>query len=82
MICGGVEGQNKRAHDPTHASLHPPHVHAPIEAIALIATVLTEMIRDGDKTVAALMDLGRKLLGHRQVGFSMQYIYHVYIYRH
>jgi len=36
------------------------------EAIALIATVLLEFIRDG-KQVAELMDLGRKLLGRNQV---------------
>ena len=36
------------------------------EAVALIATVLLELIRDG-KSVAELMDLGRKLLGRNQV---------------
>lgn len=36
------------------------------EAVALIATVLLELIRDG-KNVAELMDLGRKLLGRNQV---------------
>jgi urease subunit gamma/beta len=36
------------------------------EAVALIATVLLELIRDG-KRVAELMDLGRKLLGRNQV---------------
>jgi len=36
------------------------------EAVALIATVVMEMIRDG-KRVAACMDLGRTLLGRRQV---------------
>src|SRR6266540_3336740 len=36
------------------------------EAVALIATQLLELIRDG-KRVAELMDLGRKLLGRRQV---------------
>jgi urease subunit gamma/beta len=36
------------------------------EAVALIATVLLEFIRDG-RTVAELMDLGRRLLGRRQV---------------
>jgi len=36
------------------------------EAIALIATVLLEFIRDG-RGVAELMDLGRKLLGRNQV---------------
>jgi len=36
------------------------------EAVALIATVLLELIREG-RTVAELMDLGRRLLGRRQV---------------
>jgi urease subunit gamma/beta len=36
------------------------------EAVALIATQLLELIRDG-RTVAALMDLGKQLLGRRQV---------------
>jgi urease subunit gamma/beta len=36
------------------------------EAVGLIATVVLEFIRDG-KTVAELMDLGRRLLGRRQV---------------
>ena len=36
------------------------------EAVALIATQLLEFIRDG-KRVAELMDLGRQLLGRRQV---------------
>ena len=36
------------------------------ETVALIATVLLEMIRDG-KSVAELMDLGRKMLGRAQV---------------
>lgn len=36
------------------------------ETVALIATVLLEFIRDG-KSVAELMDLGRKLLGRNQV---------------
>ena len=36
------------------------------EAVALIATVLLELIRDG-KSVSELMDLGRKLLGRNQV---------------
>jgi urease subunit gamma/beta len=36
------------------------------EAVALIATQLLELIRDG-RRVAELMDLGRKLLGRRQV---------------
>ncbi len=36
------------------------------EASALVATVLLELIRDG-RRVAELMDLGRRLLGRRQV---------------
>ncbi len=36
------------------------------EAVALIATVLLELIRDG-RRVAELMDVGRRLLGRRQV---------------
>ena len=36
------------------------------EAVALIATVLLELIRDG-RGVAELMSVGRDLLGHRQV---------------
>src|SRR5712671_2925077 len=36
------------------------------EAIALIATVLLELIRDG-RSVAELMDLGRRLLGRADV---------------
>ncbi len=36
------------------------------EAVALIATVLLELIRDG-QSVAGLMDLGRRILGRAQV---------------
>jgi urease subunit gamma/beta len=36
------------------------------ESVALIATQILEFIRDG-RAVAELMDLGRRLLGHRQV---------------
>jgi urease subunit gamma/beta len=36
------------------------------EAVALLATQLLELIRDG-RTVAELMDVGRQLLGRRQV---------------
>src|ERR1700760_4898626 len=36
------------------------------EAVALISTQLLEMIRDG-KRVVELMDLGRQMLGRRQV---------------
>lgn len=37
------------------------------EAVALIATQILEFVRDGDKTVAELMDIGKHLLGRRQV---------------
>ena len=37
------------------------------EAVALIATVVLELIRDGQKPVAELMTLGQRLLGRRQV---------------
>ncbi|PON82807.1 Urease, alpha subunit [Trema orientale] len=37
------------------------------EAVALIATQILEFVRDGDKTVAELMDLGKQFLGRRQV---------------
>lgn len=33
------------------------------EAVALIATQILEFVRDGDKSVAELMELGRQLLG-------------------
>ncbi|HEY4223851.1 MAG TPA: urease subunit gamma [Myxococcota bacterium] len=36
------------------------------EAVALVATVILELIRDG-RSVAELMDLGKRMLGHRQV---------------
>lgn len=37
------------------------------EAVALIATQILEFVRDGNKTVAELMNLGKQLLGRRQV---------------
>ncbi|KAF9205530.1 hypothetical protein BGZ49_003894 [Haplosporangium sp. Z 27] len=37
------------------------------EAVALIASQLTEFIRDGRHSVADLMDLGKQFLGRRQV---------------
>lgn len=37
------------------------------ESVALLATVLLELIRDGGHGVAALMDTGRRILGTRQV---------------
>ncbi|KAL6567888.1 Urease [Orobanche gracilis] len=46
------------------------------EAVALIATQILELVRDGDKSVAELMDLGRQLLGRRQVLPSVPYLLH------
>ncbi len=37
------------------------------EAVALIASVVLELIRDGGRSVAELMALGQRLLGRRQV---------------
>lgn len=37
------------------------------ETVALLATQLLEFVRDGKHSVADLMDLGRRLLGKRQV---------------
>ncbi|WOL14344.1 hypothetical protein Cni_G23124 [Canna indica] len=37
------------------------------EAVALIATQILEFVRDGNRTVSDLMDLGKQLLGRRQV---------------
>ncbi|CAL0304708.1 unnamed protein product [Lupinus luteus] len=37
------------------------------ESIALIATQTLEFVRDGDKSVADLMSIGRNILGRRQV---------------
>ncbi|RXK41419.1 urease [Tremella mesenterica] len=37
------------------------------EAVALIASQLQELIRDGQHSVAELMDLGKKMLGRRHV---------------
>jgi urease beta subunit/urease gamma subunit len=37
------------------------------EAVGLISTVLLEMIRDGRNTVAELMEIGRTILGKREV---------------
>ncbi|CAM8971457.1 unnamed protein product [Rhodiola kirilowii] len=44
------------------------------EAAALIATQILEFVRDGDKTVAELMDIGRQFLGRRQVLPSVPYL--------
>ena len=37
------------------------------EAVGLVALVILELIRDGRHSVAQLMNLGRTLLGRRQV---------------
>jgi len=37
------------------------------EAVALLATQLLELVRDGKHGVAELMDVGRRILGRRQV---------------
>ncbi|XP_062197141.1 urease isoform X2 [Phragmites australis] len=44
------------------------------EAVALIAVQMLEFVRDGDKTVANLMDLGKHLLGRRQVLPAVPYL--------
>ena len=41
------------------------------EATALLASVCMELARDGTHTVAQLMDLGRRLLGRRQVQWGV-----------
>ncbi|KAL2253736.1 urease [Sesamum indicum] len=46
------------------------------EAAALIATQILEFVRDGNKTVAQLMDLGRQFLGRRQVLPAVPYLLH------
>uniref|UniRef100_A0A453MAJ9 Urease subunit gamma n=1 Tax=Aegilops tauschii subsp. strangulata TaxID=200361 RepID=A0A453MAJ9_AEGTS len=40
------------------------------EAIALIAAQILEFVRDGDKTVTDLMDLGKQMLGRFVCTFS------------
>ncbi|XP_039068842.1 urease-like [Hibiscus syriacus] len=44
------------------------------EAVALIATQILEFVRDGDKSVTELMDVGKQLLGRRQVLSSVPYL--------
>ncbi|XP_057776932.1 urease [Salvia miltiorrhiza] len=46
------------------------------EAVALIAAQILEFVRDGDKSVVELMDLGRQILGRRQVLPSVPYLLH------
>ncbi|PQP92923.1 urease isoform X2 [Prunus yedoensis var. nudiflora] len=44
------------------------------EAAALIAAQVLEFVRDGDKSVADLMDIGRQLLGRKQVLPGVQHL--------
>jgi urease subunit gamma/beta len=46
------------------------------EAVALIATQLLELIRDGDRDVPELMDVGRRILGKRQVLPGVPHLVH------
>jgi urease subunit gamma/beta len=46
------------------------------EAVALIAAQLLELIRDGDRSVAELMDVGRRILGKRQVLPGVEHLIH------
>jgi urease subunit gamma/beta len=46
------------------------------ETVALIATQLLELIRDGDRDVAELMEVGRTLLGHKQVLPGVAHLVH------
>ncbi|XP_057494315.1 urease isoform X2 [Actinidia eriantha] len=46
------------------------------EAVALIAAQILEFVRDGDKTVAELMDIGKQLLGRRQVLPAVPHLLH------
>ncbi|KAI3867799.1 hypothetical protein MKX03_019259 [Papaver bracteatum] len=47
------------------------------EAVALISTQILEFVRDGDKTVAELMDIGRLILGRRLVLPSVPHLLHM-----
>lgn len=47
------------------------------EAVALIATQILEFVRDGEKTVAELMDIGKQLLGRRQVLPAVPHLLHM-----
>jgi urease subunit gamma/beta len=46
------------------------------EAIALLSAQLLELIRDGDRDVSELMDVGKRLLGKRQVLPGVPHIVH------
>uniref|UniRef100_A0A453MAX0 urease n=1 Tax=Aegilops tauschii subsp. strangulata TaxID=200361 RepID=A0A453MAX0_AEGTS len=52
------------------------------EAIALIAAQILEFVRDGDKTVTDLMDLGKQMLGRRQVLPAVPYLLDTVQYLH
>lgn len=46
------------------------------EVVALLAAQLLELIRDGDRSVADLMDVGRRILGKRQVLRGVAHLVH------
>lgn len=46
------------------------------EVVALLATQLLEFIRDGDRSVAELMDVGKRILGKRQVLPGVAHLVH------
>ncbi|KAK6930848.1 Urease, beta subunit [Dillenia turbinata] len=46
------------------------------EAVALIASQILSFVRDGDKSVAELMDIGKQLLGRRQVLPAVTHLLH------
>ncbi|GAA5828718.1 hypothetical protein JCM5353_002867 [Sporobolomyces roseus] len=47
-----------------------------LEATALIATVLQELVRDGNHSVAELMAIGKKILGRAHVQPTVPYLIH------
>ncbi|RVW35389.1 Urease [Vitis vinifera] len=46
------------------------------EAVALIASQILAFVREGEKTVAELMDIGKQLLGRRQVLPAVPHLLH------
>ncbi|KAM0928079.1 hypothetical protein ACQ4PT_002259 [Festuca glaucescens] len=52
------------------------------EAVALIAAQILEFVRDGDKTVTDLMDLGKQMLGRRQVLAAVPHLLYTVQYLH
>ncbi|GAB4853150.1 Urease [Ancistrocladus abbreviatus] len=46
------------------------------EAVALVATQILSFVRDGNKSVAELMDIGKQLLGRRQVLPAVPHLLH------